>query len=45
VTHAIGLVVPHREPMTPLITALVTEARQLAKDLARPGIRPLDDLG
>jgi len=45
VTHAIGLVVPHREPMTPLITALVTEARQLAKDLAHPGIRPLDDLG
>jgi DNA-binding transcriptional LysR family regulator len=29
--HAVGLVVPHREPTTPLITALVTEARQLAK--------------
>ncbi|MFZ0775654.1 MAG: LysR family transcriptional regulator substrate-binding protein, partial [Xanthobacteraceae bacterium] len=32
-THAVGLVVPHREPMTPLIAALVTEARQLAKVL------------
>jgi DNA-binding transcriptional LysR family regulator len=30
-THAVGLIVPHREPMTPLITALVTEARALAK--------------
>jgi DNA-binding transcriptional LysR family regulator len=30
-THAVGLVVPHREPMTPLIAALVTEARALAK--------------
>src|SRR6202453_1775066 len=30
-THSIGLVVPHREPMTPLIAALVTEARALAK--------------
>ena len=29
--HAVGLVVPDREPTTPLITALVTEARQLAK--------------
>ena len=26
----IGLVVPHRDPMTPLIAALVTEARRLA---------------
>ncbi len=26
-THAVGLVVPHREPMTPLIAALVAEAR------------------
>ena len=30
-THAVGLVVPHREPMTPLIAALVAEARVLAK--------------
>jgi DNA-binding transcriptional LysR family regulator len=35
--HAVGLVVPHREPTTPLITALVTEARQLAKhSISRP---------
>lgn len=32
-THAVGLVVPHREPMTPLIAALVAEARQLADAL------------
>jgi DNA-binding transcriptional LysR family regulator len=30
VTHAIGLVVPDRQPTTPLINALVAEARQLA---------------
>jgi len=30
-THTVGLVVSHREPMTPLIAALVTEARALAK--------------
>jgi DNA-binding transcriptional LysR family regulator len=35
-THAIGLVVPHREPMTPLIAALVAEARALAAVLGRP---------
>ncbi len=35
-THAVGLVVPHREPMTPLITALVAEARNLAAALAKP---------
>jgi DNA-binding transcriptional LysR family regulator len=35
-THAVGLVVPDREPMTPLIAALVAEARQLAKILERP---------
>jgi DNA-binding transcriptional LysR family regulator len=29
----IGLVVPHREPMTPLTAALVTEARRLAATL------------
>jgi DNA-binding transcriptional LysR family regulator len=32
-THAIGLVVPRREPMTPLGTALVAEATQLAATL------------
>jgi len=30
VTHSIGLVVPHREPMMPLIDALVAEARKIA---------------
>lgn len=34
-THTVGLVVPHREPMTPLISALVAEARQLAKNFSR----------
>jgi DNA-binding transcriptional LysR family regulator len=34
-THAVGLIIPHREPMTPLITALVTEARSLAKVLGQ----------
>jgi hypothetical protein len=29
VTHSIGLVVPHRNPLTPLINALVHEAREL----------------
>lgn len=33
-THAIGLVVPHREPMTPLTSALAEEARELAKTMA-----------
>jgi DNA-binding transcriptional LysR family regulator len=33
-THAVGLVVPHREPMTPLVSALVAEARALAAVLA-----------
>jgi DNA-binding transcriptional LysR family regulator len=36
VTHAVGLVVPDREPTTPLITALTAEARQLAKVLEQP---------
>jgi hypothetical protein len=31
--HAIGLVVPVREPMTPLNAALVAEARRLAPTL------------
>lgn len=32
--HQIGLVVPPREPMSPLVAALVAEARQLARTLA-----------
>jgi DNA-binding transcriptional LysR family regulator len=36
VTHAVGLVVPDRDPTTPLITALLAEARQLAKVLEHP---------
>src|SRR5215831_13327179 len=32
--HEIGLVVPPREPMTPLASALVSEAKQLAKVLS-----------
>jgi len=36
-THAVGLVVPDREPTTPLITALVAEARALAKLLDETG--------
>jgi DNA-binding transcriptional LysR family regulator len=34
VTHTIGLVVPQREPMTPLLTTLVTEAKKLAVKLS-----------
>ena len=30
VTHSIGLVVPQRNPLTPLINALVSEAKLLA---------------
>ncbi len=33
--HQIGLVVPPREPMTTLVSALVTEARALARTLAQ----------
>jgi DNA-binding transcriptional LysR family regulator len=33
--HQIGLVVPPREPMTTLVSALVSEARTLAKSLAQ----------
>lgn len=36
VTHVIGLVVPHREPMTPLTAALVAEAQKVAVTLDRP---------
>jgi DNA-binding transcriptional LysR family regulator len=32
--HTIGLVVPAREPMTPLAAALVAEAKRVAKDMA-----------
>jgi DNA-binding transcriptional LysR family regulator len=39
-THAIGLVVPDRDPTTPLIKALVAEARQLASLLDRPSLQP-----
>jgi DNA-binding transcriptional LysR family regulator len=35
-THVIGLVVPDREPTTPLIKALMTEARQVAALLNQP---------
>jgi DNA-binding transcriptional LysR family regulator len=34
VTHSIGLVVPHRNPLTPLINALVHEARELVPILS-----------
>jgi DNA-binding transcriptional LysR family regulator len=40
VTHGVGLVVPDREPTTPLITALLAEARQLAKILEQPSAAP-----
>jgi DNA-binding transcriptional LysR family regulator len=39
-THAIGLVVPDREPTTPLIKALIAEAKQLAAALNRPSPPP-----
>jgi DNA-binding transcriptional LysR family regulator len=48
VSHSIGLVVPERNPLTPLINALVSEAKQLAPLLAEPtptGVRseiPID---
>ncbi len=32
--HQIGLVVPPREPMTPLVAALVAETSHLAKLMA-----------
>jgi DNA-binding transcriptional LysR family regulator len=35
-THAVGLVVPDRDTTTPLIGALIAEARQLAKTLSPP---------
>jgi DNA-binding transcriptional LysR family regulator len=39
-THAIGLVVPDRDRTTPLIKALIAEARQLAILLDRPSRQP-----
>lgn len=44
VTHSIGLVVPHRNPLTPLINALVSEAKQLAPILGADGVS-LRDIG
>jgi DNA-binding transcriptional LysR family regulator len=44
-THAVGLVVPDREPNTPLITALVAEARQLARELDQPSPMPVNQTG
>ena len=41
VTHAIGLVVPERDPTTPLIKALIDEARLLAVMLGRPSPPPM----
>jgi DNA-binding transcriptional LysR family regulator len=40
VTHSIGLVVPHRNPLTPLINALVSEAKQLAPILGADSLPP-----
>ena len=34
VTHTVGLIVSEREPVTPLVRALMAAARQLADDLA-----------
>jgi len=42
VTHSIGLVVPERNPLTPLISALVSEAKQLAPILAGDGPPAVD---
>jgi DNA-binding transcriptional LysR family regulator len=44
-THAVGLVVPDREPTTPLIAALVAEARQLAKTLDLPSPNEASGIG
>lgn len=33
--HTIGLVVPHREPTTPLVAALTAEARRIARHFGR----------
>jgi DNA-binding transcriptional LysR family regulator len=42
VTHSIGLVVPERNPLTPLINALVSEAKLLATVLAGDGTPDVD---
>jgi DNA-binding transcriptional LysR family regulator len=39
-THAVGLVIPDRDTTTPLVGALIAEARQLAEVLAQPSARP-----
>ena len=39
-THAVGLVIPDRDTTTPLVGALIAEARQLAEVLAHPSVRP-----
>jgi DNA-binding transcriptional LysR family regulator len=44
-THAVGLVVPDREPTTPLIAALVAEARQLARTLDLPSPNEASGIG
>ncbi len=44
-THTVGLVVPHREPMTPLALALVSEVRSLAAILAGAPAGMLADSG
>ncbi|ABS68711.1 MULTISPECIES: LysR family transcriptional regulator [Xanthobacter] len=38
ISHSIGLVVPHREPTTPITAALVAEARRIAPKLEQSGI-------
>jgi DNA-binding transcriptional LysR family regulator len=38
--HTIGLVVPAREPMTPLTAALVAQAKQVAKTMSDAGLLP-----
>jgi DNA-binding transcriptional LysR family regulator len=42
VSHSIGLVVPERNPLTPLINALVSEAKQLAPLLSVRSEIPID---
>ena len=40
VTYRVGLVIPPREPMTPLIAALVQTAHEVAPALSRSIRRP-----
>jgi DNA-binding transcriptional LysR family regulator len=44
-THAVGLVIPEREPTTPLVNALAAEARALAKVLSAEAPRKLSTKG